>query len=196
MAACRREGRWWPRGRDGIAKDFSMARCDTDTATMCKGSWLSLIFDTGGEVFERLQVAAGERPWRPKCCLAGALQPTSAIVSELAGPESACSGDSPAVSHLVNRPPGYARRSPREPRMRPTVLPGAPNEVHFGPLMPPGSRQIPPSRRDALALTKNEGEPAVGTHSVSISVSNCSPYRYGPRGDPPSGPPPPSCVGE
>ncbi len=49
MAACRREARWWPKGRDGIAKDFSMARCDTDTATMCKGSWLSLTFDTGGE---------------------------------------------------------------------------------------------------------------------------------------------------
>ena len=50
-------------------------------------SWLSLIFDTGGEVFERTEIATAKSPERPTGRETGDLKPTSGIVINLVGSE-------------------------------------------------------------------------------------------------------------
>jgi len=57
----------------------------TDPADIWTRSWLSLTFDTGGEVFERVAVATAKPLGRPQGRGMSDLEPTSAIVVRLAG---------------------------------------------------------------------------------------------------------------
>src|SRR5215216_3556938 len=56
--------------------------------------------DTGGEVFERQDVAAKKAPERPKGRGASDFRPTSSLIVKGAGSESARVGNSPPVSKL------------------------------------------------------------------------------------------------
>src|SRR5438874_493346 len=65
---------------------------------MCTQGGLSLTFDTGGEVFERTEIATAKSPERPTGRETGDLKPTSATDTKLAGSEFGCLGNSPPGS--------------------------------------------------------------------------------------------------
>jgi hypothetical protein len=64
----------------------------TNVADLATVPGLSLTFDTGGEVFERIAVATAKPPVYPNGSGTGVLKPRSIVVDMLADPESACSG--------------------------------------------------------------------------------------------------------